>query len=568
MRKVIFGTLLVLGFFVSVHPQTQPDKRQQLVAQTESFLESVLSDIEDPGTRALVGARAASTIWPDDQVFARKLFTRSLELTAPGQSQKTEFHRLRLAKIRAEIVKIVRKHDPQLVENETPDTPVSFEVDLDEGFSLIKNDSRAAGQYIFDQLARGINDQRMLLLRQLRGKDPQTADSIFLSTLTKLSQAATVDENHLSLLGTYVLTSSFIQDPQDTQGILSIPGPTGVRVVDLRTCRPGMDPTLVAAFSQSFVRLMERLPSDPVQRELYYLTAKMLQPRIAVYARELYSSFASIMAGLEKEVESRRTNQYDKYLGKDCSSLSATEVASEFNKDLEKKLDDITKQGDQVERDWQRLDLFLQVWDAGKLEAAGKVVEAFEDLGVRQQALNLLRFTQARQLMKKGEVIEARKLVLQLPQESLVVALLWLGLAQAQAADKVAAAEDIQLSLRAVRKLDASQKANLLLNAASQMAPLDATVSLRLLGESCLAFGQEDPNPTVATSWNVEIKVGSRSRKLFLKPELSLGWEANLPSIIKADRPGVAEAIRSLPRDQLKGTATVIFVTEVLRKTQ
>jgi hypothetical protein len=561
--KATIGLLLVPLFLVSVQPQTRADKRQTIV-QTENFLESILTQIQDPGSRALIGVKAGSIIWSHDQQFAQKLFQRGLELTAPGQSNETEFMRYRLAKIRVEVVKIISKHDRELVVDQPTDVPASSEVDLDEGFQLIKNSSPAAGQYIADQLARGVNEKRMLLLRQLRRKDPQIADAIFLAALNQLSQAAMVDEPHISLLGTYVLTSPLIFDREDTQATLSIPGPTGeVRVTDLRACRPGMDPVLVAAFSQAFVRLMERLPSDPAQQEMYYLTGKMLQKRIASHAPEFYGSFVSTMSGLEKTMEARRTAKYESYSGKDCLSMNSTDTSEEFNS--EQKLDEIKKKPGQVERDWERVELFLPLWDAGRLDPAVKIVEEIEDLTVREQVRNLLKFVQARQLLKKREAAAARKIVVQLPQESLAAALLWLGLAQAQANDKVAATEDINLSFKAMRKLEPGQKANLLLNAAGQMAPLDAVVAVKLLGEACLAFEQEDPSLTAATTWNVEIKVGTQTRKFFLKPELSLGWEANLPSLVKADSVSVAEAIRALKRSQLKGLATLAFVAESLR---
>src|SRR5215510_2423108 len=75
---------------------------------------------EDSTTRILSVARFADLLWKEDEIHARQLFTRALELCTPA-TDATATDRERLARLRREVIAIISTRDVALAKQLTKD---------------------------------------------------------------------------------------------------------------------------------------------------------------------------------------------------------------------------------------------------------------------------------------------------------------------------------------------------------------------------------------------------------------------------------------------------------------
>jgi hypothetical protein len=219
------------------------DEQVRVRRLTAFTLLKTLSDevksYNEPVLRGTVQARIAEILWDSDPNEARDLFRRAWESSetikptpktdgtgfiGPGSISSNDRARVQL---RSEILRLVARRDPKLVEeflgkdarklsidlgSDKPLTRVPSEAELKErvrlASQLLEENQLANALQIAAPAFRHLNENLILFLSSLRDRDPNTADKLFADLLRSSRQDPDADANTVSLLSSYAFTPS------------------------------------------------------------------------------------------------------------------------------------------------------------------------------------------------------------------------------------------------------------------------------------------------------------------------------------------------------------------------
>jgi hypothetical protein len=192
------------------------------------------------------------------------------------------------------------------------------------------------------------------------------------------------------------------------------------------------------------------------------------------------------------------------------------------------------------------------------------------DTDLKAQLSTLIDFTEGARLLEKDQsaVSNAEAIGKRLPQ-GIERAVLYLGIAhdRAENGDQQRAIEAITEAVKAARNLYEARSPFLILNASSQMVPLDPLRAQQLLNEAIQDFNTQDSKLLARVEWRqrVDAKPGWRHFPLEIKG-INFGLDENLAMPVKSDLEYTSAAVGGLTDERIRAEALLAIVGATLKQ--
>lgn len=553
-------------------------KKIEDIVRVHGFVNRV-QGFQDLETKVVALARFADLLWKDDELYARQLFIRAIDLTSvkdeSSHSQSTSLARLRvivlalLAQRDASLAKRITDTTPEKSKPDTADskekTTTSPAFDPGEArttnfkiaYDLLATQPDRAIRFAELSLQGGVFPYMNLFLLRLRPKNETVANALFLETLGQLVRDPTVDPETLLRIGTYVFTSPRINpnDPNTPPDTTTLIGVGDLLVVDVTADRPNVPPALVRAYIDAAAYVLARPVQAPEQRPGFYVAGYLLLPKAARYAPEMTAQISAAMQALIHDIP--------RDLTEDSTYANFSKTTP---KDLDEGLKEISKEQDEQYRDEQYLSLFSEFWGKRDFTATDTIASKVADNDLRGSLRTLTSFGEGARALEKGHESVAGKIAAKMPQ-GVQCAVLWLGVARAQVGrgDLQAATESINFALVAARHVDDARRPLLVLSAASQLAKLDRPLAQVVLGEAVKGLNNRKKGSLSEIELQERIEVGGFWRYFSLQVKgVDFGLEQTLPILAKTDREATLDSVQNLTGEEELAQALVTIARNIL----
>jgi hypothetical protein len=272
------------------------NRRSEAVQIVKAFAQRVES-FQTFQIKAVVLARMEDILWPDDQQYARTVFSKALDVCAVAElGDQTQQKTARQA--RREVVSILLRRDPEwakkyLVKAEASDSRDSSNATVAEAINLVSSNTDRSIDLARDSLRASLSTGFVYYLKELQRKNPSAANQLFLDALDRLAAPPLLDGNQFLLLGTYLFTGNI--PASDDIHMMNQIGIGGVLVYDISKDRTGMPPDLVRAYLRTATDLMSSAAEsdNAEQKQLYYLVGYLLNRRIDQFTPEIAGVFGA-----------------------------------------------------------------------------------------------------------------------------------------------------------------------------------------------------------------------------------------------------------------------------------
>jgi hypothetical protein len=511
--------------------ERESERRTLAVIQVRAFA-SRISTFQDAWIRSLATAQLASVLWKDDQAYASQLFSKALDLPVAEKGSKPEKNKLSVrdvAELRSKILEQVARCDPALAERLTKeyserDVEGASSIDksqaaIENAYSVINDDYKRAADIAERSLDGGVSPFIAQLLKQLRQKDSQSADALFLQTLQRLSNEAVVDGNTLLLLGTYVFSSPRV-DQNDPMAIAMI-GVGRLVVPDISVERPGVPPQIVRAYLATAGSILTRQVASTTQRELYYVTGQLLLPMTQRFASDLIPVIGAATQARASGVAPALSN-----------SATYEQLSHYAPKGFEERLREADETSNPEARDLLYFLLMYDRWIHHDFINARAVTAKISDDKARPQLEVIIDFGEGAQELEKQDLVaaegKARKL-----SNGIERSLLWLALSKsASGSGGVDRRYDyLNEALTAAANVSDARRPFLMLTVASQFTKVDAVRARVTLAEAVKEFNKQESKALGRAEWQQRIEVGKLSRNFPVKVK---GVEINFELALRA----------------------------------
>ncbi len=538
-------------------------RRQVAVSRVRDFAERILA-FNDLKIKTIALARIANLLWVDDEPYARQLFTKAVDLSAPQNETSSTSSKLKpgeLTYLRRQVIAQIARRDAALAKRLTEadvasnNTFNSMQTNVETALDLILNgDSKSAADFAGRSLQSGVSPWIVSVLKELRRRDEPTANALFLKTLERLVIEPVVDAERLMYLGTYVFTSPKA-DPQRDSDIQV--GVGRILVNDITADRPNIPPGLVRAYLEAATQILTRRISNPNQLPHYYIACYLLLPKAKKFAPNLTPYIAAAMHALASDVPQELTQE---------STYKNPAVTGA--KDLDETLREIEDIPDEDSRDARYLSLVFSLWRDGSYTKARSVAAKLTEKDVRDRLTILIDFGEAARSLDRGETAVAEETAGKLPM-GVERAVLWLGILRRRTVegDSRRAAEAIDNALASANKVNDARRPFLLLNAAGQLAHFHKTLASSTLAEAIREFNRQQPEALAKVVWQQKIEAGPLWRDFPLKVKgVEFGFEQALPSLVSSDVEGVVAAVNDLKVEGPQAQALLALAAAVLKQ--
>lgn len=534
---------------------------QRVRGFAEQFLEMKRADI-----RVMSVARLADLLWKDDETTARHLFSKALEMCSPkgGDSAAETTSK---AGLRRNVLSIFVKRDAALVKSlidegaDGPDEGSSAartETDFKIAYDFLKSQPDKSIEFAERSLRGGIPEGLYSLLLLLRQKDERAANALFLKALDRLQAQPVVDADSLLLLGTYVFTSPTLNpnDPAAPPDIVRVVGVDRYLVYDITADRPNVPREVVRAYLAAAARILLRTNLAQAERPKMYAAARLLLPKTERYAPELSQSMILAMQQLVSDVppELMRDAAYANF-------------KANLSRDLDDSLKAIEKEGSARKRDEQYLILIADLWRQPDLARARTLNAKISDDETRASLTTLIDFKEAvERLAREKDAGASEELVRKLPR-GVEQALLWLGLAraQAEAGQPQRASESLNEALQAACRLNDARGPFIILGAAGQLAKLYPPSAEASLVEAVRLFNAQPPEAVAQVSWEQRVEAGLIARDFPLAVKgVDLSFRQSFSALAKTNPDVIIEASRKLDNERLRASALLAIAAAIL----
>ncbi len=424
------GPLLAL-FVVSLgitqlfaYPHDHPvDPKILLREQAIMTLHQLLSEVkayDQARLRIRAEAQIAELLWADEPQVARETVKEAFSETAGEEMQQSD-----RSKLRSEVLRVVRKHDPDLAESlianmddkktgaPEKSPPGSMgeitergALSLDAAFQLLEaGDLDRAISSATSSLDQGRSEVFLWFLRQLRLHNPSQADQLFLGAVSWMSQSS-ADPNDVLFLGLYLLPGT-----QTSAGFLNDQLIVGLRT-DYRAAANaplGLIRPYLQAASQVFLRcVINPQDSDPAAgsglallkayaiQQLFPLFEQFLPMQVPVLRAELASLNPSPLATTASMSAFQDTGP-SSFFPPDLS------VSEEVN-----KIEEVQDPGKRANLLFSRIVAAMNRADFGR---ARELASRIASDKLRQDLLDLIAFTQSTRATSIGELCKAEAVV-------------------------------------------------------------------------------------------------------------------------------------------------------------
>jgi hypothetical protein len=560
-------------------PKTKGSKQSQsesgpLASQRERTLIRVrgLADriftFRDVKTKAFSLADFADVIWKADEVCARGLYLKAYESLKPSSStvEKPSNQSLSaesLAYLREELIARLSRQDINLARRLTEGevaSDMSHRIDRAETYlasaMYIVDDQPGRARELAEQsLKESVSQSMIELLWRLRSNDEKAANDLFLKTLSRLTASPNVDVNELLMLGAYVFTSPMEDLPANATQMISV---GKQMVVNLSADRPGVPPQIVRAYLDAAVSILSRPISNPKQKQLSYIAAYQLFPRVRQFLPARAPALAAAMQALVPDIPPELSQE---------SSYSKLALTSTV-KDLAQELHDIENITGLDRREAEYLSLTFTLWWKGDFKNSRTVAARIKDATARGQLLTFIDFAEAASSLKHGETSFAEEKATKLAS-GIERALLWLGLAQARfkQGDNARTSEAINESLKDARRIEDIRRAFLVLTAASELARFDPLIAGSTLSEAVQAFNSIEATSSDNIRWVRTVEAGTLWRDFPVEIEgIQFNFAQALLPLIAADPEGTLSIIANVKNEELLGKGLAVLAEALLKK--
>lgn len=502
-------------------------QRTDTLLRLRGFVNRALG-FRDPEAKVYTLTALADTLWKYDAPSARELFLQtynflgSVKLSearkeAPAEAKLTAG---KFAELRDDLISTLARHDAALARRLSGDSP-----DVDDraltnqrtAMSLLADgNSGGAVEFAERSLSRGVSQQMIGFLLQLRRKDGRMADELYLQTLGRLLAEPSVDGMRLMELGAYVFTSPFIDPAMEERGAMVIQSVAGVGVVNLSAERPGMSPSVIHAYLSAVAQVLSRPVSDPQQQRLYYAAGQQLLPKAQRFAPDLVARIAAGMQSFISSVPPALTQD---------STYEVLGPRKDYS--FEDTLREIDEVSDATLHDLRCAMIANGLYFSEDFAHARTVAERIKDASIRNRLINLVGSGEADKLLKKGDVNLAEEMAYKLvPGIERAVLRLAVAHARTKESDRGRALEAINASLKDVKELDDPRRPFVMLSAAGELAQLDATSAFQTFSEAIKLLNSGDGK---LPKWSETVVVGGRSFSFSLR-----GGEGGAKGIINS----------------------------------
>jgi hypothetical protein len=540
-------------------------QRKLAVLRVSGFSEELLA-LNNVQIKAQALARLADLLWKEDEPQARRLLSKALDLSAP-QSGATAAETQELGRARRAILNIIARRDvawaKRVIDADSADRTNEGRADermstnFNAAYDLLKTAPDKSIEFAERSLRGGVPEGIHSLLILLRLKDEKAANTLFLKSLEQLLAQPAVSADALLELGTYIFTSPGF-DPNDSSippDMTRVVGVGRLLVYDITADRPNIPPPLVRAYLETAAKILTRpIPAD--SRAGFYAAAHLLLPKTLKFAPELTQPIASAMQALAQDVPQELTLD---------ASYANFEAAP--RQELSETIKDIEKEKSEQRRNERYLVLIADLWRRSDFAGARALNAKISDPEASAQLKTLIDFQEAAEkLGRRKELNEAQETARKMPK-GIESALLWLGIARAlaRAGDLQRATEAINAALGAAASVGDARRPYLMLNAAGQLAQLDAQRARTTLAEAVRQINAQTPASLAAISWEQRVETGRMWRSFPVKVAgVETSFRETLPPLIKLDSEGIVQAVKALTDERQRATALLAVAAGML----
>ena len=543
--------------FVSETPRISPFHLEK-IERTGNIVQRVMK-IGGERTRAFSLAQIAETAWKTDSIYARGLFSTSLENIAPRDAD-SDREKGQKKQVYRKIVSLIAKRDPdwakRLVTFSKEQGEEAARTSLKIAEELLDTDATLAADFARRSANVQITGSLVSFLKNLRLKNETEANGIFLSVASRYPTQPGVEAEQFGLLGTYLFRSPYT-GADDIQTI-SYTRAGDVLFPNISLTMPNTRPDLVRGYINGAVSIINRPTDSASERQMRYVLGYLLLPKAREFAPDLVGSLSGAIAARLSSPE--------------IAPYSSDDAFKNFNKSntgsFDDRLKEIESMGDSYTRDRLYLDLVHKSWRDNDFARAAAVTAKIEDKGVRGDLDTLILFGEANRALKTGQdpLAEAVPLIERLPK-SLEKSVLWL--AACSKAQKTARPEmvsySLDMALKSSVQLADENLPYILAFISGELAGGDPVQSVFVMQEAVRAFNRAEKvrGPALVR----RITLDPLTLPFSLAPEgLTLDFQKSFGKAIGGNEEECSRVIDDLKDEQLKGDAFVALARSILDK--
>jgi TonB family protein len=540
------------------------DARKEL---TLSRIRSMVGDISNFQSRVVKAdglSQIADIVWLQDEGYARELFTEGLGLTSikgDDRNSKAAFY------LRQDIVARVAKHDAKWArllidktlseEDEKQSALEKRELNIETAKRLEKEDPKLAVDFAARSLQGGISPEFIWFLKSLRQRNEALSNQLFLQALDQFAQQPLIDANAFAMFGTYIFTSPRLDGSDPTSVMITRVGDVGI--VDITADLPGIHPSLIRAYLQTAVAILNRQITDPQQRKISYALGYLLIPKAREFAPQLVSPIGAAMASLSANVPPVMTQEAA------FANINKRTVESP-----EQIMSNAAKLPDSESRDVAYLDVAFRAWLKKEFAIAQVAYDRIEDKDARSQLKTLIEFGKASARLKNNtpQLFEAAEIANKLPQ-GIERAVLYLSISEVAFKNKYTtlANESLTQARQAIQSLTDARKPYLSLLAAGQLARYDEIAADSVFIDAVKELNALDSKVSTGLTWTRQVQVGALVENF---PLTVAGLDFNVNKALRAILSvGSVESniskTREFKNERLRLSALVALAHELLK---
>jgi TonB family protein len=507
-------------------------------------------------------AQLADVMWEDDEHYSRRLFEEALDSTRPAEEGREAKS---LPALRRSVIMRIARRDPawakrlidELLEDDPNRNLRPGVVNIDTALRLLEHDPGSAVEFASRSLQRGVDHQTLVtFIKELRLKDQEAADRLFLQTLHEFAHSAAPDAGHFALLGTYLFTSPSLANPNDSSAMM-LTRVGNFLIPDITADRPGAARPLVRAYLETAIGALSRRHADPRQTQMTYAVGHLLLPKARKFAPDLVAPLGAGMAALQSSVPPNLTQD------------AAYANMYKLPENPDERLRSAEKISDPQGRDIAYFEIAYGAWRRNDFKLARTAAAKIDnrETAARLSALN--DFGEGAWLLKRGpqSLSEAARLAHRLPP-GLERSVIFLGIAQAarKSEDAAQAQEALALALKSAGAVDDASRPYLTLAAAGQLAELDPVAAASTLTQAVKELNALDAPAPPQHDWQRRVECGPLALWFPIQVEgVDLSFERSFAASTSAQpESGIAQA-EALRDERLRAQAFVRLAAAILK---
>lgn len=451
MKLAILTSLLFVALGLQISAQIKPAKpksnqmTQEEISAQISLNQRIINVLyqtadeakswNDVKVSSKVQAQISDLLWDFEPISAESYLIRAWDKAKQAKETEEKPSQFRNYSNRVEasreVLMVARKRNPQLAEKWLKELSDLTEEDyakkntglfddrtaksavlLQMAMQAVETDVQAAASLANESLRDGISFGLQSVLIKIQEKNPELAAQVFRSALQRINSVGIKDASEIQILYSYLYTPGTVSTTSgsaaQSNSTISVS-----RNQPRSTSAAQLYPALAQEFIQSAARALLKMPflvadenPENSARELYGIINTILY-RLGNNSPELSQALRDRLAAVVATANFSPTQQN---APKDVTPIQQGESRNDYQKRL---LDTILEEAEKISSPLQR-DVFIAQGvlksDVGQFEKAKSVAEHIDDKELREQIINFLIYRTSLDLIKTGNLDDARKL--------------------------------------------------------------------------------------------------------------------------------------------------------------